>query len=177
MPDVIAQFNDSLKYVPPPIDASGQVIPDPDIQAKLNPPAPTPAPEPEPTPAPGNVQEVEDRGGVGSNFISRTASALGYAEGRARQAYDWTASRPTPGGSGAILTAIILILFAAIPVTKQGKTRLELVYWTLMGKSFLLGRQSPLGNQGGGAIPTSYSDAPAVQIAYQAQGPTDFSEL
>ena len=52
---------------------------------------------------------------------------------------NWAESWPTPGGIGLLLLVIFILLWALIPVDQQGYTRLQLLWFTLMGRTSLQG--------------------------------------
>ena len=162
--DEILQFNanaDELRYVPPP-QGDSQLPPLTDTDSEAE-------PEAEPESESGESESTtESFSGFSSRQLARIRSAADYAGSRARVAYDRVAAAPTPGGSSAILTAIILILFAAVPVSKQGKTRLALLWDTVGGKTFLENRVSPTGLQSS-STPGQYSDQSAAQVSFRGR--------
>jgi multidrug efflux pump subunit AcrA (membrane-fusion protein) len=51
----------------------------------------------------------------------------------------WASSWPTPGGIGLLLIVIFILLWALIPVDDQGYTRMQLLWFTVMGRTELQG--------------------------------------
>jgi hypothetical protein len=52
---------------------------------------------------------------------------------------NWAENWPTPGGIGLLLLVIFILLWALIPVDKEGYTRLQLLWFTVMGRTSLQG--------------------------------------
>lgn len=74
--------------------------------------------------------------------IEQAAGKLGKAipntaADRVEGIRDWIASRPTPAGAGALFLILILLLFIVVPVTAQGHTRLQLLWLTFLGRTWL----------------------------------------
>ena len=76
-----------------------------------------------------------------------------------------------------LLIAIFAVLFALVPVSTQGKTRLRLIWDTISGRTFLQGRRSPLG--GGNRqeeFGAGYDDRPYAEVVYTG-GASSISDI
>lgn len=81
------------------------------------------------------------------------------------KASDWLASRPTPGGIGAMLIAIFFFLWVIIPVNSQGYTRAYLLWLTLTGRTTLQGAQTLQPSEGPSLpLPTGLPPFPTVTL-------------
>lgn len=180
MPNEIEDFNAEFERLPLASGIPGVSVPLPDVTSPLeSEPESSDAEETESDETEDDVSDVPESGL--RNRYERLRRRIEYASYRARQAGDWIAERPTPGGTGTLLAAIFIMLFAIVPVSKQGKTRLALIWDTINARTFLEGRRSPIG---GGANDQhqfgGYDDRPFAEVAYTGgvtPSDIDLSEL
>lgn len=76
--------------------------------------------------------------GIGTAGANAADSVSGIASG----VTNWVGAWPTPGGIGLLLIVIFVLLWALIPVDKEGYTRLQLLWFTVMGRTQLQGGQN-----------------------------------
>ena len=90
---------------------------------------------------------------------------------------EWMASWPTPGGIGLLLLIIFVMLWVLIPVDQQGYTRLQLLWFTVMGRTELQGSRNQQNAETVAAMSNTTSPLLGVtSLAQNVQGTTqDFS--
>lgn len=126
-----------------------------DVQAP--PPPGVEEDEGEGTPTKRGVPQVTPPPGVQSIM-----SVLAHNTARAS---DWVASRPTPGGIGAMLIAIFFFLWVLIPVNPQGYTRAYLLWLTLTGRTTLTGAKTLQPSEGPSLpLPSGFPPLPTVTL-------------
>src|SRR5579875_2005187 len=84
-------------------------------------------------------EKSEDENATGFGF-SRLTHAFGSV---ARRAHDQLAALPTPGGVGLLVFALIFFVWAIVPVSSGGQTRLQLLWLTLTGHTSLATGEAP----------------------------------
>jgi hypothetical protein len=70
------------------------------------------------------------------------AATFTQFQNRVYQARDWAAQQPTPGGIGVLVFALIVLVFAVVPTSPDGKTRLGLLWASITGRAKLAGRKN-----------------------------------
>lgn len=124
-----------------------------EMQAALNtPPTPTPKQSQQVTPPDGGVAKVA---GV-------------------QKAKTWLENQPTPGGIGALVTGLIMLMILVFPVTSADGTRTTragLLWGVLTGKARVAGEQGLVANETAGAAGVA-SVAPG-SIGPVAPGPNE----
>ncbi len=68
---------------------------------------------------------------------------LRWAAGRAGALEDRVAQMPTPGGIGPLLITLIVLVWAIVAVNNQGMTRLQLLWYTVTGRTRLSTERQP----------------------------------
>lgn len=116
--------------------------------------------------------------------LATGSAPLAYLQQQLERTQDRLALVSTPGGMGALLAILILLLWVLLPANEQGYTRLQLLYHTLLGRTSLEGAErpaagvaAPTGVSGGGS--TQWSDQPPQQTVAPSPVPSilfDFSD-
>lgn len=124
-----------------------------------------------------NTQIAVAAGNLGVGAAGAASSMADTASSIATGISDWASSWPTPGGIGLLLVILFVLLWALIPVDDQGYTRLQLLWFTLMGRTQLQGSQNQQNAMNETALATATSPNLGVSsLGAAAQGTTqDFS--
>jgi hypothetical protein len=105
-------------------------------------------------------EKSEDENATGFGF-SRLTHAFGSV---ARRAHDQLAALPTPGGVGLLVFALIFFVWAIVPVSSGGQTRLQLLWLTLTGHTSLATGEAPPEQRPGTPTTAPTATAPTTGI-------------
>lgn len=101
------------------------------------------------TPPIEDTPSSHDRPGI------QTPVIVEQVAGATSRLNDWLVAQPTPGGVGALVFVLVVLVWAMVPSNEQGYTRLHLLWLTLTGRTQLKDRRvvPPL-DSGSGEQPT-----------------------
>ncbi len=117
------------------------------------------------------AEEKEDEGDEGDEGKSKSEkktqfSFRGFANkagSAASAAHDQIAALPTPGGIGILVFVLIFFIWAIVPVSSSGQTRLQLLWLTLTGHTVVnqgaVGEAPPEQGPTSGSSPTTNTGA------------------
>jgi hypothetical protein len=134
-------------------------------------------------------QKAQQQANAQASQFAQTAGAFGIGVGNAGSNLadnvsnigtgiaNWASSWPTPGGIGLLLIVLFILLWALIPVDDQGYTRMQLLWFTVMGRTQLQGSTDAQNAQTVAELADATSPTLGVtSLAQNVQGTTqDFS--